>query len=158
MKKEQKKTIFIDGDACPVKEIIFQEAAFFGLPVRLITSFDHFTQQPFPANVQVQYVERGRDRVDFEILGMIQAGDCLVTQDYGLASLALEKGAYVYHHQGFAYEKQTINELLYQRYIMGEERKKTKRQKKIGALRVKETQDFQVFFHQQLIQITQENE
>lgn len=154
MKKEQKITIFIDGDACPVKERIFQEAVFFKLPVVLVASFDHFSHQEFPDHVQVKYVERGRDRTDFEILGMIRANDVLVTQDYGLASLALEKGARVFHHQGFEYEKQTMDELLYQRYLMGEERRKNKRQKKVGTLFAIESKDFQTFFHEKLLQMT----
>lgn len=153
MNNQKNRTIFVDGDACPVKEIIFQEAIFFQLPVMMIASFDHFTRQEVPENVQIKYVERGRDRVDFEILGMIQSEDCLVTQDYGLASLALEKGAYVFHHQGFEYEKQMIDEMLFQRYITGEERRKTKRQKKIGTLLAVDAKDFQPFFHQRLLSI-----
>ena len=60
-------------------------------------------------------MDRGNDAADFKIISLISSGDILVTQDYGLASLALTK-AIVIHHSGMVYSKMNIDRLLQQRY------------------------------------------
>ncbi len=92
--------LLIDGDGSPVKNEVIALGATYHLPVMIVTSVDHYTKKEFPAHVQFIYVDKGSDRADYEIVKEIKAGDFLVTQDYGLASLVLPKHARVFHHNG----------------------------------------------------------
>lgn len=120
--------IFIDGDGSPTKQETIQLAKKYDLPVVLVTSIDHFSKKPVADHVETVYVERGADSADFKILSMISAGDIVVTQDYGLASLALVK-ATVIHHSGMIYTDMNIDQLLRQRYESQQMRKAKMRTK-----------------------------
>ena len=120
--------IFIDGDGSPTKQETIQLAKKNDLPVVLVTSIDHFSKKPVADHVETVYVERGADSADFKILSMISAGDIVVTQDYGLASLALVK-ATVIHHSGMIYTDMNIDQLLRQRYESQQMRKAKMRTK-----------------------------
>ena len=120
--------IFIDGDGSPTKQESIQLAKKYDLPVVLVTSIDHFSKKPVADHVETVYVERGADSADFKILSMISAGDIVVTQDYGLASLALAK-ATVIHHSGMVYTAMNIDQLLRQRYESQQMRKAKMRTK-----------------------------
>ncbi|SPT62101.1 Uncharacterized BCR, YaiI/YqxD family COG1671 [Aerococcus viridans] len=120
--------IFIDGDGSPTKQETIQLAKKYDLPVVLVTSIDHFSKKPVADHVETVYVERGADSADFKILSMISAGDIVVTQDYGLASLALAK-TIVIHHSGMIYTDMNIDQLLRQRYENQQMRKAKMRTK-----------------------------
>ena len=79
--------------------------------------------------VEFIYVDKGADRADYQIVKEIEAGDILITQDYGLASLVLPKKARVFHHSGKEYLLETIDYLLNQRYLGAQMRKAGKRTK-----------------------------
>ncbi|MDR0922111.1 MAG: YaiI/YqxD family protein [Lactobacillales bacterium] len=121
--------IFIDGDGSPVKEDVYQIAKEYGVKVVLVTSFDHYSEKELVGEVERVYVDRGADSADFKIMQLIQAGDILVTQDYGLASLVLPKQARVLHQLGFEYTSNNIDELLTQRYFGQISRKSGKHSK-----------------------------
>lgn len=109
--------IIVDADACPVKDIIFRETAHENIPVTLVSSISHFSNQDVPAHVETVYVDAGRDAADFKIVALTKKEDIVVTQDYGLASLLLPKGAKVLHHKGFEYDAMNINHLLDTRHM-----------------------------------------
>ena len=75
--------ILIDGDACPVKDIIIEEAIKRDIPVTIVTSFAHYSNAPHPSGVKTVYVDSGADAADFKIIQLAKRGDLLVTQDYG---------------------------------------------------------------------------
>lgn len=104
--------ILIDADACPVQPEIIETAAAYELPVTLVKSYSHFSPEEMPAHVNVVYVDKGADMADFKIMQLAAAGDIIITQDYGLASLALGKNCHVMHHKGFFYTSQNIDRLL----------------------------------------------
>ncbi len=108
--------IFIDGDACPVKDEVIAEALLRQLPVVIVTSIPHYSAKVLPENVQVIYVDSGADAADYRIIQLICKNDLLITQDYGLASLALGKGCSVLHHKGFQYDQNNMDGLLESRY------------------------------------------
>lgn len=120
--------IFIDGDGSPTKKETIEIAKKYDLPVVLVTSFDHFSKQAAPDHVETVYVDRGADAADFKILSLILPGDIVVTQDYGLASLAMAKST-VIHHSGMIYTEMNIDQLLSQRYAGQQMRKAKKRTK-----------------------------
>lgn len=115
--------LFIDGDGSPVKDVAIAVANTFGVPVVVVTSFDHYSTKDYGGKVQFIYVDQGADAADYRIVQLIQPGDLLITQDYGLAALVLPKGVRVLHHLGYEYTKESIDGLLEQRYFSGKIRK-----------------------------------
>nr|WP_257536020.1 YaiI/YqxD family protein [Metabacillus litoralis] len=104
--------IYVDADACPVKDIIISEARNLEIRVILVTSFSHFSNAEQPTGVETIYVDSGADAADYRIVKLVEKGDIIVTQDYGLASLGLAKGIIVLHHTGFSYTNENIDQLL----------------------------------------------
>jgi uncharacterized protein YaiI (UPF0178 family) len=80
---------------------------------------DHYIVSDY----KVIVVEQGRDAVDYKIVQIFKEGDILVTQDYGLASLVLNKASAVIHTAGFFINKNNIDSLLQSRYISEKVRK-----------------------------------
>jgi uncharacterized protein len=121
--------IYVDADACPVKDIIISEGTKFNLPVVLVTSFSHYSNQPQLDGVETIYVDTGADSADYRIMKLAKQRDIIITQDYGLASLGLGKGCIVLHHKGFRYNNDNIDQLLQTRYLSAMARKSGKRTK-----------------------------
>lgn len=121
--------IYVDADACPVKEIVITESRNAEIPVILVTSFSHYSNAEQPPGVEIIYVDSGADAADYRIMKLAAKGDIIVTQDYGLASLGLAKGCKVLHHKGFIYTNENIDDLLQTRYLSAMARKSGKRTK-----------------------------
>lgn len=138
--------ILIDGDACPVKETIYQVSAENDCEVILVTSLSHYSNKDLPEHVKVVYVDEGADSADYRLVALTKGDDILVTQDYGLASLVLPKGVRVLHHLGYEYTATTINQLLESRYLGEQMRKSGQRTK--GPKKF--TQENQKVFEQKL--------
>lgn len=121
--------ILIDADASPVKKEIIQLADTFDLEVVMVSSIAHYSLEDYPDFVDIIYVEKGADRADFKIVQLAREGDVIVTQDYGLASLLLPKGCFVFHHKGYEYTKDNIETLLQNRHLSAMQRKSGQRTK-----------------------------
>lgn len=121
--------IYVDADACPVKDIVISEGTNADIPVILVTSFSHFSSAEQPSGVETIYVDDGADAADYRIMKLAEKGDIIVTQDYGLASLGLAKSCKVLHHKGFIYTNENIDQLLQTRYFSAMARKGGKRTK-----------------------------
>lgn len=109
--------VIVDADACPVKDIIIEEAGKVHVPVMLVSSFSHYSEKELPEHVEVIYVDSGNDAADYKIVQLAGKKDIVVTQDYGLASLMLPKGCIVLHHKGFEYNAMNMNHLLDARHM-----------------------------------------
>lgn len=109
--------IYVDADACPVQAEVIDLAGEFGLEVFLVKSFSHFSHEEQPEFVQEIYVDPGVDSADYKILALVEKGDIVVTQDYGLAALCLPKGALVLHQKGFLFTEKNIDRLLQSRHL-----------------------------------------
>lgn len=59
-------------------------------------------------------VDRGADSVDIVLVNNCNKGDIVVTQDYGVAAMALGKGAYAIHQSGKWFTNDNIDEMLFQ--------------------------------------------
>ncbi|GAA3018124.1 YaiI/YqxD family protein [Tetragenococcus solitarius] len=134
--------LIIDGDGSPVKEEVISLGEKYQLSVLIVTSIDHYTHKQEPAFVHFIYVDKGMDRADYEIVKLLKSGDILITQDYGLASLALPKGARVFHHSGQEYKKETIDILLNKRYMSAQMRKAGKKTKGPKSFTKKDRENF----------------
>lgn len=121
--------IYVDADASPVQEEVIQLCETFGLDAVFIKSYAHYSFDDLPAFVKVVYVDHGADAADYEIVRRVAAGDLVITQDYGLASLCLAKGVFVFHHKGFQYTQDNIDRMLAERHLSAQARKAGKRTK-----------------------------
>lgn len=81
--------ILVDADACPVVDLTVREAKARNIPVTLITDTAHVLNR---TDAEVITVEKGSDSADFKLVNLVQKGDLVVTQDYGLAAMVLAKG------------------------------------------------------------------
>ncbi|MFC4404436.1 YaiI/YqxD family protein [Gracilibacillus xinjiangensis] len=130
--------IYVDADACPVVDTIINEAKTYNTEVILVKSYNHYSLQEYPDHVKVSYVDSGADAADYKIVGLAKQHDLIVTQDYGLAALGLEKGCYVLHHVGFHYTKERIDQMLDERHRKAKARKAGFRTK--GPKKLEQTQ------------------
>ncbi|WP_268920440.1 YaiI/YqxD family protein [Siminovitchia acidinfaciens] len=119
----KKKVIFVDADACPVKDEISRIAKVLGMKVCFIASYNH---KPSSINKgdDWTFVDPDSEACDLYIFNHIKRGDVLVTQDTGLASLALQKGVYVFSPRGTEYKEATIDAALGFRYLAAKDRKR----------------------------------
>jgi uncharacterized protein YaiI (UPF0178 family) len=106
--------ILVDADACPVKDIIERIAKEYGLPVMMLTDTSHILTSTYS---EVVLVSKAPDAVDFALINRTSRGDIVVTQDYGVAAMALGKGAYAIHPKGKIYTDSNIEVLLMERDI-----------------------------------------
>jgi uncharacterized protein YaiI (UPF0178 family) len=114
------RTIFVDADACPVTAQTVQAAREFHLPAMLLCDTNHVLESDY---AEVTVIGAGRDAVDLALVNRCKKGDVVVTQDYGLAALAMTKGAYPIHQSGMRYTKDNIDALLNERYLAGKARR-----------------------------------
>lgn len=114
--------ILIDGDACPVKSEISEIANKYGVEVIYFCSICHYSESSEFSNTIL--VDNEDQAVDMKIINKLSKDDIVITQDYGLAALALSKGAYAISFSGKSFTKDNIDLFLYQRYLSAEQRKK----------------------------------
>lgn len=85
--------IYVDGDACPVKDEILRVAERHNLIVHLVSN--QWLRLPVGPNVNKVVVSDGFDAADDWIADTIQPHDIAITSDIPLAKRCLEKSAYV---------------------------------------------------------------
>lgn len=105
--------ILIDADACPVVNIALRLSRQFGLPCLLFCDTAH---QMYKDGAETIIVDKGSDSVDFALVNRVCAGDIVITQDYGLASMCLGKQARILHQDGWEYTFDNISGLMEQRH------------------------------------------
>lgn len=106
--------ILVDADACPVKDIIIKVARELVLPVLMFIDTSHEINDGYS---EVITVDKGRDSVDIALINRLSKGDIVVTQDYGVASMALGKGAFAINQNGLVYSAANIDRLLFERFL-----------------------------------------
>ena len=85
--------IYIDGDACPVREEVYRVAGRLGLVVHVVSNGSRPIRPPGLANVRMVVVGAGADVADDWIAERIGPSDVCVTSDIPLASRCLTRGA-----------------------------------------------------------------
>ncbi|CAD2071862.1 UPF0178 protein [Jeotgalicoccus coquinae] len=142
--------VIIDADACPVKDIVAKETKDKNIEVILVSSLSHFSSKELDSHVRAVYVDAGPDAADYKIVQLAEAGDVIVTQDYGLASLLLPKGCKVLHHTGFEYNKMNMDHLLETRHMSSVIRRGGGRTKGPKALSGEDKNSFLKLFKQSI--------
>ncbi|NLI21148.1 MAG: YaiI/YqxD family protein [Clostridiales bacterium] len=105
--------MLIDADACPVVDICIDCAGKHDMPVWLICDTAHQMDRDGASTI---VVTRGADSADFRLVNLIQPGDLVITQDYGLAAMSLARKARVLHQSGMRYTDDNIDSLLLARH------------------------------------------
>ena len=85
-------TLFVDGDACPVREEIYRVADRLGLAVFVVANGSRPIRPPGQPNVTMITVEAGADVADDWIAERVTKADVCITNDIPLASRCLAKG------------------------------------------------------------------
>ena len=107
-------TIFIDADACPVKEEIYRVARRTGCPVQVVTN----SFMRVPPDVTLTVVDAGPDIADDWIAERAGRGDIVITNDIPLADRVLKSGAAAIKPNGQPFTADSIGSALAQRSIM----------------------------------------
>jgi len=107
--------IFIDGDACPVKDEVYAVAARIGLAVIVVAN--QRMNVPTDLGVEMIVVPDGPDAADDWIAEEIRAGDVVITADIPLAARCLEVGAFALGTNGREFTLDSIGGALASREI-----------------------------------------
>ena len=106
--------IFVDADACPVVDIVETIAEKYNISTTLLCDTNHILYSDYS---EVIVVGAGADAVDYKLISICHKGDVLVSQDYGVAAMALGKGAYAIHQSGKWYTDENIDRMLMERHL-----------------------------------------
>ena len=148
-------TIFVDADACPVTRLTEEIAEKHRIPVMLLCDTNHVLTSDYS---EVRIVGAGADAVDLALINLCQSGDIVMTQDYGVAALALGKGAKAIHQSGRWYTEENIDALLMERHLAKKARKSSKNHLKGPAKRSKEDDKRYADSFERMLQEQSENE
>ena len=105
---------YVDADEFPVIRILENIARKYNIETTLICDTNHVLTSDYS---DVVTVSAGADAVDFKLVNLCTRDDIVVTQDYGVAAMALSKGAYAIHQSGKWYTNDNIDRMLMQRHI-----------------------------------------
>lgn len=130
--------IYVDADACPVVCIIEKISKKYDIPVTLLCDTNHVLSSDYS---EVIIVGAGADAVDYKLISICHKGDIVVSQDYGVAAMALGKGAYAIHQSGKWYTDRNIDVMLMERHLAKRERRSSSKHHMKGPRKRTEEDD-----------------
>ena len=116
--------IFVDADACPVVGIVEEIAEKYNISTTLLCDTNHMLYSDYS---EVIVVGAGADAVDYKLISICHKGDIVVSQDYGVAAMALGKGAYAIHQSGKWYTDDNIDQMLMERHLSKKARRSSRK-------------------------------
>ncbi len=116
--------IYVDADACPVVRIVEKLAKKYEVSCTLLCDTNHVLSYDFS---EVVIVGAGADAVDFKLISLLKRGDICVSQDYGVAAMALGKGCFAIHQSGRWYTNENIDQMLMERHLAKKARRSSKK-------------------------------
>lgn len=108
--------IYVDADACPVKEEIYRVARRYGEPVRVVANAP--LRVPADESIELVVVRGGYEAADDWIAEQIGPGDLVVTADILLADRCLKAGARALGIKGYPFTDDSIGEALAGRAVL----------------------------------------
>lgn len=102
--------LYVDADACPVKDEALEIAARHKVPAVLVSN-GGMRPSRYPG-ARIVTVAEGADAADDWIVDALAAGDVVVTADIPLAARALAKAAYVLNADGRDFTPESIGAAL----------------------------------------------
>jgi hypothetical protein len=112
--------IFVDADACPVKDEVYVVATRYGLPVAVVANASMHV--PDGMGIQLIVVDRGPDAADDWIAENVRPGDVVVTADVPLAARCLAAGACALGSTGREFDEDSIGGALAMRDLLASRR------------------------------------
>lgn len=109
--------IYIDADACPVREDVYRVAARFGLTVWVVHNGSRPIRPPAQDGVRMVIVADGPDAADDWIAERITSADVCITGDIPLAKRCLDRAALALNHTGQRWSGDNIGTALAGREI-----------------------------------------
>ena len=143
-----KTRIIIDGDSCPVINIIEKVSREYNIEAILFCSYCHIPNEKY--NMEYKIVDSEPQAADMAIINFIDKDDIIVTQDYGLLWFFIKVQCNLTN--GYIYLNEKMDILLYNRHLSAEIRKMKGRVK--GPPKRKESDNFK--FEQNLIKLIKE--
>ena len=110
--------VFVDADACPVKQEVYRVAGRYGLEVTLVSN--SWMRVPEDGSVRLQVVDGGFDAADDWIVEHVEVHDIVITADILLADRCLKKGARVIGTTGKPFTEDNIGSAVASRELMAE--------------------------------------
>jgi len=108
--------IFVDADACPVKQEVYRVAGRYRLDVTLVTN--SWMRVPNERWIVLEVVEDGFDAADDWIVDHVLPDDIVVTADIPLANRCLKKGAHVMGPTGRPFTEDNIGDAVATRDLL----------------------------------------
>ena len=99
-------TVLNDADGCPVVDPTIRLCKGHGVAVLILCDTAHRIERE---DAETLVFDKGADSVDFALVNRVRPGDIVVTQDIGLASMVLGRGAAAIGVRGRVYDKATID-------------------------------------------------
>jgi uncharacterized protein len=112
--------IFVDADACPVKDEIYVVATRYGIRVAVVANAPLYV--PRGMGVQLILVGQGADAADDWIAENVRAGDVVITADVPLAARCLAAGAHALGSSGRVFDEDSIGGALAMRDLSTQRR------------------------------------
>jgi len=109
-------TVFIDADACPVKDEVYRVAERYRLKTYVVANA--FLMVPRSPLIERVVVDAGPDVADDWIADQAEQGDVVITNDIPLAGRVLRKGAAAIAPNGRPFTEDSIGAALSQRALM----------------------------------------
>lgn len=108
--------IFIDADACPVKEEAYKVALRYQIPVIVVAN--KRMQIPLHPSISIEVVGQGQDVADNWIADNINEFDICITNDIPLADRCLKKNAFALGARGDEFTEDMIGDAMATRELM----------------------------------------
>lgn len=108
-------TVYIDADACPVKDEVYKVAARYGLITHVVSN--SFIQIPKSPLIARMIVDAGPDIADDWIAEQVVPGDVVITNDIPLAARVLDKQGHAIAPNGRAFTPDSIGSALASRAL-----------------------------------------
>ncbi len=132
--------ILVDADGCPVVDIAIKAAKSYDLEIVVVKNYSHELWDDYATIVTV---DQSPDSADYYIVNHTTKGDIVITQDYGLAAMALAKEALCINQNGLLISSKNIEQLLARRHINREIRRKHSIYTKFKKREVKQDTKFE---------------
>lgn len=143
--------IYVDADACPVVQIVEKLAKRYNIPCTLLCDTNHVMYSSY-SNIII--VGAGADAVDFKLISLLQKNDICVTQDYGVAAMALGKGSYAIHQSGKWYTDENIDQMLMERHFAKKARRRKNHLKGPAKRTAEDDHRFEESFEKMIRKVT----
>ena len=147
--------IYLDADGAPWRDLVIERAKRHEVTVVVVADYSHVLS--VGNGTEQVVVDDGMDATDFAIVNRVQEGDLVITDDVGLASLLLPKGAAVISSRGYEFTEGAMEGRLIRRWFHAKVRMAGGRIKGPSRLTQQDRDKFLALLESKIITATKEN-